>query len=1084
MTRLTVGEFAAFFRAVHGQTPFPWQARLLAQVAAEGCWRELLDLPTGSGKTAAIDVAVFHLALEAEAGSSRRAALRIAFVVDRRLIVDDAFARATKLARALSEPQHEIVARVAARLRALAGGDGKPLVACRLRGGVPREEDWARTPCQPTVLCSTVDQVGSRLLFRGYGVSESMAPVHAGLLGSDCLILLDEAHLAQPFRQTAQAIGAVRSLHGGDARPVQVALLSATAEAGAPPFGLADDDWADPVLGPRLRVSKVAKLQAIEGHRHTCLAEAAIAVVGDLRVSGIAAPAVAVVVNRVARARAVFAALCAAEAAQGWRVDLIVGAARGVDRAHAEESLAPIRTGAARELSAPQVLVATQTIEAGVDIDLDGLISEAAALDALRQRFGRLNRGARAIAPRAVVFAREREDLRGEDPVYGLAIGLTWTALGGTGAHVDFGIEAMSKRLRAFAADGGVVDALTAPRRNAPVLMPAYVALWSQTAPVPLCDPEVSLFLHGPDRDPDLVQVLWRADVTKADLDPDAGDADARARRARWVAELLALAPPLAGEVIELPVWAVRDWLERSATSEERLADVAVAAASEEKTAPSRPRRAFRWAGTDSPRTCIVRPRDVRPGDVIVVPASEGGCDRYGWKPGHDPDREGWTNDVRDDAASVAATSRVVVRVHRGLIRQALLAQAQDPGEAVLTKATDKKARELELRIAEALDDLGEQVGAKRVADRLLAIGLPEPLTTLLERVPAKRAERPAFPYIDDGGRRVGAVLTWRTAAGGNSSTEDDETGSFRGRRDKLSEHTAAVCAAADRFAARAGLDASVRADITLAARLHDVGKADRRFQALLAGGDPLATLDDNVVLAKSDLGRAPRGTWERVGLPPRWRHEALSVRLALADPRLSEAHDPALVAWLIGTHHGHGRPFFPHGDPADDEPRVLATVDGGLCTLPAGPGPQRLGLRWRERPSRQRVPPDSIGRRCFQCCGRATAPGGWRGWRRRCGLPTTVPRRMRVTARRASRNHERDAASACRAGAGQSVGISRAVGPVARARAGSARLASAGLLGGGGGAAAASTRAEQRGDAGGRGSGSGGGRAHARGGA
>ena len=198
---LSAADFTAFFREVHGHEPFPWQKRLLEHVATNGEWPGVLDLPTGSGKTAAIDIAVFHLALEADRGGARHAPVRIAFVVDRRLVVDDAFTRAKKLQDALAAPCGNVTGRVADALKTLSG-DGPPLIARRLRGGIPREDDWARTPSQPTVLCSTVDQVGSRLLFRGYGVSHSMKPVHAGLIGSDCLILLDEAHLAEPFRQT------------------------------------------------------------------------------------------------------------------------------------------------------------------------------------------------------------------------------------------------------------------------------------------------------------------------------------------------------------------------------------------------------------------------------------------------------------------------------------------------------------------------------------------------------------------------------------------------------------------------------------------------------------------------------------------------------------------------------------------------------------------------------------------------------------------------------------------------------------------------------------------------------------------
>ena len=198
---LTGKDFAAYFEAVHGDLPFPWQQRLVEHLAGDNQWPDVLDLPTGAGKTAALDAAVFHLALQVDE-PQQAAALRIVLVVDRRLVVDDAHRRACRIAAALRDPAHVaepdepgrvVVKEMAQRLQRLAGEGENPLVAVRLHGGAPLEHDWARTPTQPTILCSTVDQVGSRLLFRGYGVSDRMRPVHAGLLGEDSLILLDEA---------------------------------------------------------------------------------------------------------------------------------------------------------------------------------------------------------------------------------------------------------------------------------------------------------------------------------------------------------------------------------------------------------------------------------------------------------------------------------------------------------------------------------------------------------------------------------------------------------------------------------------------------------------------------------------------------------------------------------------------------------------------------------------------------------------------------------------------------------------------------------------------------------------------------
>ena len=62
--------------------------------------------------------------------------------------------------------------------------------------------------------------------------------------------------------------------------------------------------------------------------------------------------------------------------------------------------------------------------------------------------------------------------------------------------------------------------------------------------------------------------------------------------------------------------------------------------------------------------------------------------------------------------------------------------------------------------------------------------------------------------------------------------------------------------------------------------------------------------------------------------------------------PRFHEANDPELVLWLIGVHHGYGRPLFPHCDPLDERDRNdLVNVDGSVITLKRGAGPQSLAF-------------------------------------------------------------------------------------------------------------------------------------------
>ena len=347
-------------------------------------------------------------------------------------------------------------------------------------------------------------------------------------------------------------------------------------------------------------------------------------------------PALGVVVNRVAGARAIFDRL-RSEVMGEIEVTLIIGPARSVDREDRATELDFIRTGrrdALRLLPKPLVVVtATQTIEAGVDLDFDGLVTEAAALDALRQRFGRLNRAGRGITPEGVILAH-KDDIgaKADDPVYGDRIKTTWAKLqhlaAAANGAIDFGISAFRSRI-----DKEEASRLAAPTADAPIMMPAYADLWSHTWPIPHADPEVALFLNGPDRSPATVQIVWRADIDEQnDLRPAIAD---KAERTRLI-ELFKLAPPRAAEAIGVPLWAARAWLEQAGANQANFSDAVERSPEGNEERGEEAKRAFRWAGEDSECTKVVYPSEIKNGDLIAVPATtHGGCDQWGWDPGN-----------------------------------------------------------------------------------------------------------------------------------------------------------------------------------------------------------------------------------------------------------------------------------------------------------------------------------------------------------------------------------------------------------------------------------------------------------------
>lgn len=903
---MNVPSFADFFRAVHpGREPFPWQVRLASTVVEHG-WPSLLDLPTGTGKTSALDVAIWALAAAPD-----RMPRRTILVIDRRIVVDQGAEHARAVCAVMTAAKDGPARLVADRLRALwgASSDDAPFSVAVMRGGMPRDNDWARRPDQPVIGVSTVDQVGSRLFFRGYGVSPKSASIHAGLIGNDTLLLLDEVHLSEPFAQTLLALE--RHYHRSPAGLPQrftVVRMSATpGHAPADRFGLGDDDRAHPVLSRRLGASKMATLKSVkvtgddEAEKRRLVAKEAIDAALALQKEG--ARVVGVVVNRVDTARVARQML---DAHAGTTDALLVtGRMRPMDRdllvrTQLVRRCGPrdLRTGEVR----PLIVVATQCIEAGADLDFDALVTECASLDALRQRFGRLDRQGALGATKAVILGRS-DDISGKepDPVYGTALAATWQWLADRGDAVGFGIGEFPP---AVDEAGAVLMEVLAPKPDAPVLLPAHLDAWAQTAPVPDDEPDVALWLHGPQPTVADVQIVWRSDISIP------AEEQAGPENLERAVRLLSAYRPSSLESLSVPLGAARRWL--AGERPQAIADVVM---SPDESDDERRRRrgltasteivGLRWRGDQS---AWVTASSLRPGDVIVVPTSRGGIVHGTFDPGA-------TSPVTD--LGVAAALRARGQVELRLVAEAVMPVAV-PLAALPSAEEDETAKQCRARWREwasswvAPEDPGVLTHAEWKALHKTVAG------TKAGRVVRDVTQGLVLP-VDP------KLLRAETE---EAVTEDDDS-SFTTKEVTLLLHSTDVEGFARRFGSALHLPTTVVEDLALAGWLHDVGKADPRFQRWLVGGDEIKSAGLTEPLAKSGL---PPGSMKesmlarkRAGYPAGYRHELLSLAMIQSSSEaLAKAHDAELVKHLVASHHGHCRPFAPFDDHPDELPVAL----------------------------------------------------------------------------------------------------------------------------------------------------------------
>jgi CRISPR-associated endonuclease/helicase Cas3 len=379
-------EFDDHFSALTASLkPFPWQRRL---------WRLMADadfvncktcvLPTGLGKTSIIPI--WLLALAANPTQVPR---RLVYVVNRRTVVDQASDEVTRIRERLLAGAAPAVAD---RLLTLCGVDSStPLAISTLRGQLADNAEWRLDPSRPAVVVGTVDMIGSRLLFSGYGTGFRSRSVHAGLLGQDTLLVHDEAHLEPAFQRLLEAIVSEQS-RSGEIRPLRVVELTATSRSGnCRPFTLDRDDEADPTVAKRLAATKKLTLHACEDEK---------AVVDGMIRRAIAHAESESSVLVFARRVEVAERFAAELGKKGYPVSLLTGTIRGFERdrlASTDPVFARFLPDSARPAgvlpsAGVAYLVCTSAGEVGINISADHLVCDLTPFDSMAQRLGRVNR--------------------------------------------------------------------------------------------------------------------------------------------------------------------------------------------------------------------------------------------------------------------------------------------------------------------------------------------------------------------------------------------------------------------------------------------------------------------------------------------------------------------------------------------------------------------------------------------------------------------------------------------------------------------------------------------------------------------
>ncbi len=374
-------DYEVWFRHVSSRQPHAWQAALGSDPV---CRDRTIRIPTGFGKTAGIVLAwLFNRVVRADNTWPRR----LVFCLPMRVLVE-------QTERAIDEWLRTYPAQ-----SKLCESVGLHV----LMGGV-KAARWVLRPEAPAILVGTQDMLLSRALNRGYASVRALWPMEHGLLHQDALWVFDEVQLMDVGLATSAQLSAFRRADLGSQplRPVHTWWMSATLQQ----QWLETIDHARPV-DPPLSIPATARKGGLFEVRKPLTRAAEIgepnALAHCARERHVPGTLTLIVVNRVATAIAVYEALDEAftegkgkkrqKRAGTPDIELVHSRFRGLERAKWADRF--LSKSANRKPDMPdggRIIVATQVVEAGVDISAHTLITELAPWSSLAQRFGRAAR--------------------------------------------------------------------------------------------------------------------------------------------------------------------------------------------------------------------------------------------------------------------------------------------------------------------------------------------------------------------------------------------------------------------------------------------------------------------------------------------------------------------------------------------------------------------------------------------------------------------------------------------------------------------------------------------------------------------